>query len=248
MYGAIVSKGADIGYSVGVMSDTVGRAIRTQLATRNAAHSIDFETSLEEVKNLQDNMNVDCIEATYAGRLSPDSVATQFRSELLHVGACAPGYRIEAGSLFSEDGTQYVSGLSEQRGEVINVFSKPLALVCMSASQGRHAELLLAYMGETPVCLVCRDAEKNYLLGPLETVKCLRAVTSGTAFIPSRDADFVGETMDHSTLDSILKSRFSGRIDRGALNFQQVLGMPAPAPSATMHQPTLQLIGHVRSA
>jgi hypothetical protein len=247
MYGAIVSKGADIGYAVGVMSDTVGRAIRNQLAARNAAHGIDFETSLEQVKNLQDDMNVDSIESTYAGRLSSDSLAAQFRNELLQVGASAPGYRFESGSLFSEDGTQYVSGLSEQRGEVINVYSKPLERVCVSASQGRHAELLLAYMGETPICLIYRYAEKNYLLGPLDTVKCLRAVTSGAAFVPSSDADFSGETIDHSTLDGFLKSRFPGRVDRGALNFQQVLGMPVQSPAAVMHQPTLQLIGHVRS-
>jgi SNF2 family DNA or RNA helicase len=247
MYGAIVSRGADIGYSVGVMSDTVGRAIRNQLATRNAAHSIDFETSLEEVKNLQDNMNVDSIESTYAGRLSPDSLAAQFRSELLHVGAMAPGYRFESGALFSEDGAQYVSSLSEQGGDVINVFSKPLELIHAAAFQGSSAELLLAYMGETPICLICREAGRNFVLSPVDTVKCLRAVASGTAFVPSSAVDFIGESIDQPTLEGILKERFPGRVDRTALNFQQVLGLPVETPSTPAWQPTLLRIGHVRS-
>ena len=248
MYGAIVSKGADIGYSVGVMSDTVGRAIRNQLATRNAAHSIDFETSLEQVKSLQDDMNVDSIEATYAGGLSPDSLAAQFRNELLPVGAAAPGYRFESGSLFSEDGTQYVSGLSEQGGDAINVFSKPLELIQAAGFQGSSAELLLAYMGETPVCLICREAGRNFVLSPIDTVKCLRSVTSGSVFAPSSDVDFIGESIDQPTLESILKERFPGRVDRTALNFQQVLGLPVETPSNPASQPTLLLIGHVRSA
>ncbi len=248
MYGAIVSKGADIGYSVGVMSDTVGRAIRNQLATRNAAHSIDFETSLEEVKNLQDNMNVDSIESTYAGRLSPDSLAAQFRNELLQVGAMAPGYRFESGTLFSEDGTHYVSGLSEQGGDAINVFSKPLELIQAAGFQGSSAELLLAYMGETPVCLICRESGRNFVLGPLDTVKCLRAVASGTAFVPSCAVDFIGESIDQPTLEGILKERFPGRVDRTALNFQQVLGLPVETLPTPAWQPTLLRIGHVRSA
>ncbi len=248
MYGAIVSKGADIGYSVGVMSDTVGRAIRNQLATRNAAHSIDFETSLEEVKNLQDNMNVDSIESTYAGRLSPDSLAAQFRDELLQVGARAPGYRLESGSLFSEDGKQYVSGLSEQGGDVINVFSKPLELVHAAAFVGNSAELLLAYMGETPVCLIYRESGRNFVLGPLDTVKCLRAVASGVAFVPSSVVDFIGENIDQASLDGILEERFPGRVDRAALNFQQVLGLPVETPSSPACEPTLLRIGRVRSA
>jgi hypothetical protein len=248
MYGAIVSKGADIGYSVGVMSDTVGRAIRNQLATRNAAHSIDFETSLEEVKNLQDNMNVDSIESTYAGRLSPDSLAAQFRNELLQVGARAPGYRLESGSLFSEDGKQYVSGLSEQGGDVINVFSKPLELVHAAAFVGSSAELLLAYMGETPVCLIYRESGRNFVLGPLDTVKCLRAVASGVAFVPSSVVDFIGENIDQASLEGMLKERFPGRVDRAALNFQQVLGLPVETPSSPACEPTLLRIGHVRSA
>jgi ERCC4-related helicase len=247
MYGAIVTRGAAIGYSVGVMSDTVGRAIRNQLAARNAAHSIDFETSLEQVKSLQDDMNVDSIESTFAGRLSPDSLAAQFRDELLQVGASAPGYRIESGSLVGEDGMQYVSGLSEQTGDVINVFSKPLELLHASSFHGRSAELILACAGETPLCLFYRDAEKNYVLGPLDTVKCLRAVTSGTVFSPSGDADFIGESIDPSALDGILKSRFPGRVDRGALNFQQILGLPAVLPSTTVEQLDLRRIGYVRS-
>ena len=248
MYGAIVSKGADIGYSVGVMSDTVGRAIRNQLAARSATHSIDFETSLEQVKSLQDDMNVDSIESTYAGRLSPDSLAAQFRSELLQVGAGAPGYVFESGSLFSEDGTQYVSGLSEQGGDMINVFSKPLELIHAAAFQGSSAELFLAYMRETPVCLVYREAGRNFVLSPIDTVKCLRSVTSGSAFTPSSDVDFIGESIDQPTLEGILKERFPGRVDRTALNFQQVLGLPVDTLSTPACQPTFLRIGQVRSA
>lgn len=248
MYGAIVSKGADIGYSVGVMSDTVGRAIRNQLAARSATHSIDFETSLDQVKSLQDNLNVDSIEATYAGRLSPDSLAAQFRNELLQVAAMAPGYRLESGTLLSEDGTHYVSGLSEQGGDAINVFSKPLELIQAARFQGSSAELLLAYMGETPVCLVYREAGRNFVLSPIDTVKCLRAVASGTAYVPSSAVDFIGESIDQPTLEGILKERFHGRVDRTALNFQQVLGVPVETPSCLASQPTLLRIGHVRSA
>jgi hypothetical protein len=248
MYGAIVSKGADIGYSVGVMSDTVGRAIRNQLAARNAAHSIDFETSLEQVKSLQDDMNVDSIESTFAGRLSPDSLAAQFRNELLQVGASAPGYRIESGSLVSEDGKQYVSGLSEQTGDVINVFSKPLELVRAAAFVGSSAELLLACMGETPVCLIYRESGRNFVLGPLDTVKCLRAVASGVAFVPSSVVDFIGENIDQASMEGILMERFPGRVDRTALNFQQVLGLPVETLSSPACAPTLLRIGHVRSA
>ncbi len=192
-------------------------------------------------------MNVDSIESTFAGRLSPDSLAAKFRDELLQAGATVPGYRVESGSLVGEDGKHYVSGLSEQVGDVINVFSKPLELVRASSFQGSSAELILAYAGEAPLCLVYRVGEKNYILGPLDTVKCLRAVASGTAFFTSGDADFIGESIDRSTLDGILKSRFPGRVDQGALNFQQILGTPAELSSITVEQPSLRRIGYVRS-
>jgi hypothetical protein len=76
MYGAILEKGADIGFTVGVMSDTVGAAIRAQLSSRSSAAGLDMETSLANVRELQDALNLKAIEEKCAGKIVSVSVCS----------------------------------------------------------------------------------------------------------------------------------------------------------------------------
>ncbi len=225
MYGAILEKGADIGFTVGVMSDTVGAAIRAQLSSRSSAAGLDMETSLANVRELQDALNLKAIEETCAGKIESDSVSASFREGLLRLGALLSDSRLESGILHYGHRAKFTSDLSEPAATPITVYSLPYeSLQAVPASVG-SPELLLVESAGKPVCLVHKSGDGSRVLGPLQTVNCLESLVSGRAFAISGAIDFSDASVDQETFQRILSSRFPGRIDSKALDFHTVLGL-----------------------
>jgi hypothetical protein len=246
MYGRILERGAEIGFSVGVMSDTVGTAIRSQLARRNSAASVDVETSLAEVQRLQDSLNLKAIEETCAGAAKIDSISQLFRQRLIQVGAYLPGYRLVDNTLSSKSNF-FSSNLNDYRSTPITVHSLPFeSLVPRTASQ-TESEMLILEKSGVPICLIHRLNGKSRVLGPVETIDCLLSLVSGENFSPKGEADFIGNTIDGDSLNRILKTKFPGRIDSYALDFNSVLGFSRPTVDRGNTPVTLRFIGTVKS-
>ena len=245
MYGAILEKGADIGFTVGVMSDTVGAAIRAQLSARNSAAGLDMETSLADVRELQDTLNLKAIEETCAGKIESDSVSVSFRDGLLRLGAMLPNSRLESAVLDCGYGAKFTSDLSEPAATPITVYSLPYeSLQAVPASVG-SPELLLVESAGKPVCLVHKSWDGSRVLGPLETVSCLESIVSGRPYAKSGEPDFTGDAVDHETLQGLLSIKFPGRIDPKALDFHVVLGFAQPVSGGLGAALTMRHIGYV---
>ena len=245
MYGAILKKGADIGFTVGVMSDTVGAAIRTQLAARNSAAGLDMETSLAEVRALQDTLNLKAIEETCAGKIESDSASSKFREGLLRLGSLLPDSRLVSGVLDYGHGAIFTSDLSEPAATPITVYSLPYeSLQAVPASVG-SPELLLVESAGKPVCLVHKSGDGSRVLGPLETVNCLESIVSGRPYATSGEPDFTGDAFDHETLQGLLSLKFPGRIDSKALDFHAVLGLTRAVSENLSAALTMRHIGYV---
>jgi hypothetical protein len=245
MYGAILEKGADIGFTVGVMSDTVGAAIRTQLAARNSAAGLDMETSLAEVRALQDTLNLKAIEETCAGKIESDSASSKFREGLLRLGSLLPDSRLVSGVLDCGNGVKFTSDLSEPAATPITVYSLPYeSLQAVPASVG-SPELLLVESAGKPVCLVHKSGDGSRVLGPLQTVNCLESLVSGRAFAISGAIDFSDASVDQETFQRILSIRFPGRIDSNALDFHTVLGLTRAVSESQGAPLTMRHIGYV---
>ncbi len=245
MYGAILEKGADIGFTVGVMSDTVGAAIRAQLSSRSSAAGLDMETSLANVRELQDALNLKAIEETCAGKIESDSVSASFREGLLRLGALLSDSRLESGILHYGHRAKFTSDLSEPAATPITVYSLPYESLHAVPASVSSSELLLVESAGKPICLVHKSGDGYRVLGPLQTVDCLESVVSGRAFAVSAAVDFSDASLDHETLRRILCSRFTGRIDSNALDFNAVLGF-TPAVSESLGAPlTMRHIGYV---
>lgn len=245
MYGVILEKGADIGFSVGVMSDTVGSAIRAQLASRNSAAGLDVQTSLDEVRALQDRLNLKAIEETCAGKIENDSVSFRFRESLLRLGALLPSFRLESGLLHDSRGDNYTADLTEPPANPITVYSLPYESLQAAPVSARSAELLLVDSAGKPVCLIHKSVDGSRVLGPLETVSCLEAIISGQPFVMSAEPDFTGDFLDDATLQRILSDKFPGRIDSKALDFHAVLGFAQPVSGSTGATFSMRHIGYV---
>ncbi len=233
MYGVILEKGADIGFSVGVMSDTVGSAIRAQLASRNSAAGLDVETSLAEVQALQDRLNLKAIEETCAGKIENDSVSSRFRESLIRTGSFLPSLRLHSRILHDPLGAKYTSDLTEPSANPITIYSLPFESLRAAPVSAGSAELLLVESAGRPVCLIHKSGEGSRVLGPMETVSCLESVVSGQPFVTSGQPDFLGDIVDCETLQGLLSLKFPGRIDSKALDFHAVLGF-TPASSENL--------------
>ena len=245
MYGAILEKGADIGFTVGVMSDTVGAAIRTQLAARNSAAGLDMETSLAEVRALQDTLNLKAIEETCVGKIESNSASSKFREGLLRLGSLLPDSRLVSGVLDCGNGVKFTSDLSEPAATPITVYSLPYeSLQAVPVSVG-NPELLLVESAGKPICLVHKSDDGCRILDPLQTVSCLESLVSGQSFVLSGPADFSGDAIDHETLQNILSLRFPGRIDSKALDFHTVLGLTPMPPAPLCAALTMRHIGYL---
>jgi superfamily II DNA or RNA helicase len=246
MYGAILAKGANIGFSVGVMSDTVGKAIRTQLASRNSAAGMDVEASLIEVQALQDKLNLQAIEETSAGKIESDSASSRFRDGLLRLGAFLPGCRLESGFLVNADGDFLTSDLSEPTASPITIFSLPYEHLKVVPVSLESPQLLLLESAGKPICLVHKSGDGSRVMGPLETVNCLECLVSGMPFVLTGTVDFKGESIDRETLERVLFFKFPGRIDSNALDFHAVLGLLRPPTVMQNSVLTLRHIGYAR--
>ena len=233
MYGVILEKGADIGFSVGVMSDTVGSAIRAQLASRNSAAGLDVETSLAEVQALQDRLNLKAIEETCAGKIENDSVSSRFRESLIRTGSFLPSLRLHSRILHDPLGAKYTSDLTEPSASPITIYSLPFESLRAAPVSAGSAELLLVESAGRPVCLIHKSGEGSRVLGPMETVSCLESVVSGQPFVTAGQPDFLGDVVDCETLQGLLSLKFPGRIDSKALDFHAVLGF-TPATSENL--------------
>ncbi len=245
MYCVILEKGADIGFSVGVMSDTVGLAIRAQLASRNSAAGLDVETALADVQALQDRLNLKAIEETCAGKIENESVSSRFRESLLQLGALLPAFRLHSGILLDPLGAKYASDLTEPAANPITVYSLPFESLRAAPVSAGSAELLLVESAGKPVCLVHKSGEGSRVLGPLETVSCLESVVTGRPFVTSGQPDFIGDALDYETLQRLLSVKFLGRIDSNALDFHAVLGFSPAVSSSVGAEVKIRLIGHV---
>lgn len=245
MYGVILEKGADIGFSVGVMSDTVGSAIRAQLASRNSAAGLDVQTSLDQVQDLQDRLNLKAIEETCAGKIEDDSVSCRFRESLLRVGSLLPSFRLESCLLHDPNGDKYSSDLTEPSANPITVYSLPYESLRPAPVSARSAELLLVESASKPVCLIHKSDDGSRLLGSLETVSCLESIVTGRPFVISGEPDFTGDAVDHETLQGLLSVKFPGRIDSNALDFHAVLGFAQPVTGSSGASLTIRHIGCV---
>jgi len=228
-----------------VMSDTVGAAIRAQLSSRSSAAGLDMETSLANVRELQDALNLKAIEETCAGKIESDSVSVSFREGLLRLGAMLPNSRLESAVLDCGYGARFTSDLSEPTAIPITVYSLPFETLQAVPASVSSSELLLVESVGKPICLVHKSADGYRVLGPLQTVECLESLVSGRAFAVSGAIDFSDTSVDHETLRRILFSRFPGRIDSSALDFHAVLGLTR-AVSEDLGAPiTMRHIGYV---
>jgi hypothetical protein len=245
MYGVILEKGADIGFSVGVMSDTVGSAIRAQLASRNSAAGLDVETSLAEVQALQDRLNLKAIEETCAGKIENDSVSSLFRESLIRTGSFLPSLRLHSRILHDPFGAKYTSDLTEPSANPITIYSLPFESLRAAPASAGSAELLLVESAGRPVCLIHKSGEGSRVLGPMETVSCLESVVSGQPFVTSGQPDFLGDAVDCETLQGLLSLKFPGRIDSKALDFHAVLGFTPAASENLGAELKIRHIGYV---
>ena len=245
MYGVILEKGADIGFSVGVMSDTVGSAIRAQLASRNSAAGLDVETSLAEVQALQDRLNLKAIEETCAGKIENDSVSSRFRESLIRTGSFLPSLRLHSRILHDPLGAKYTSDLTEPSANPITIYSLPFESLRAAPVSAGSAELLLVESAGRPVCLIHKSGEGSRVLGPMETVSCLESVVSGQPFVTSGQPDFLGDVVDCETLQGLLSLKFPGRIDSKALDFHAVLGFTPAASENLGAELKIRHIGYV---
>ena len=245
MYGAILEKGAEIGFSVGVMSDTVGAAIRTQLAARNSAAGVDVEASLAEVQALQDRLNLKAIEETSSGKIENDSASFLFRESLLRLGSLLPNCRLESGVLNDGYGGKFTSDLSEPAATPITVYSLPYESLQVVPAYVGGPELWIIEAAGKPICLVHKSDDGCRILDPLQTVSCLESLVSGQSFVLSGPADFSGDAVDHETLQNILSLRFPGRIDSKALDFHTVLGLSPVPPEPLCAALTMRHIGYL---
>ena len=246
MYGRILERGAEIGFSVGVMSDTVGTAIRSQLARRNSAASVDIETSLADVQRLQDSLNLTAIEETCAGASKIDSVSQLFRQRLIQIGAYLPDYKM-VGSTLSSASNFLSSDLNDYRATPVTVHSLPFESLLPRIVPGHESEILILEKSGVPICLVHRLEGKCCVLGPVETVDCLLSLVSGENFSPKGDVDFTDNTIDGGSLNYILKIKFPGRIDSNALDFNSVLGFSRKTLEAENVPISFRCIGTVKS-
>ena len=204
-----------------------------------------METSLAEVRALQDTLNLKAIEETCVGKIESNSASSKFREGLLRLGALLPDSRLVSGVLDRGHGVRFTSDLSEPAATPITVYSLPYeTLQAVPVSVG-SPELLIVESAGKPVCLVHKSGDGSRVLGPLETVSCLESIVSGRPYAKSGEPDFTGDAVDYETLQGLLSIKFPGRIDPKALDFHAVLGFAQPVSGGMGAPLTMRHIGYV---
>jgi len=239
MYSAILTRGAAIGFAIGVMSETVGRSIRTQLVGNTPAASIDIENSLEQIRNLQDRLNLESIERTFSGRLETDTLAESFRKLLLKLSKY-----LSPGTLSGS--SNFVSDLSDSRGDGVTVYSFPFESLPLSPADRNTAELFLVERNNLPICLMLSTTNHSYLLGVMDTMNCLLSIVTGSPFTTSLSPDFEGKLVDTIDIERILNKRFPGRVDATALDFSRFINCNNTNINLKSFKPSCRFIGHVK--
>lgn len=227
------------------MSDTVGSAIRAQLASRNSAAGLDVQTSLDEVQALQDRLNLKAIEETCAGKIEDDSASYRFRESLLRIGSLLPSHRLESRLLHNPLGDKYASDLTEPSANPITIYSVPYESLRAAPVAAGNAELLLIESVGKPICLIHKSGDGSRVLGSLETLSCLESLVTGQPFVVSGEPDFTEDAVDYETLQGLLSVKFPGRIDSKALDFNAVLGLTRPVSENLGVALTMRHIGYV---
>lgn len=227
MYGAIHSRGQAIGFSVGVMSDTVGLAIRQHLVERTGPHNLDLERALDVVRSSQEQLNLDSIEYACGNVGGVDDQGKVFRSALLRLARCLPGASGLEDGIVSCGGRLYSEQLGSSHGETIALSSRcfeGLAFIGDAAEGGSPVHIVS--MGSVPVCAAVQVEGGYRILSAAETAEATFAMRSGSVLEIKVSADVAAADASHAAIDAAIARRFIGRIRPDALVFDQVLTLP----------------------
>jgi hypothetical protein len=224
MYGAIQSRGQAIGFSLGVMSDTLGVAIRQHLSGRLGSHNLDLGQALDAVRQSQEQINLSSIEYACGSLAHADAQGNEFRSGLLRLVLALPG-AVEMGEgCVQYGGKIYSDKLGSTRGETVMLSSK-----CFASDIDLHGcrkdgfSVHIITRGNIPMCAAVCCSGGFRILSASETVAAARAMRVGGVIRLSGSEDIPFGKVDDQTIDSAITRRFGGRICSDRIVFDQVL-------------------------
>ena len=248
MYGAIHSRGQAIGFSVGVMSDTVGSAIRQHLVERSGSHNLDLERALDVVRSSQEQLNLDSIEYACGNIGGVDDQGKAFRSALLRLARGLPGSSGLEGGTVSCGGRLYSDHLGSSHGETIALSSRCFEGIAIigDATEGGSSVHIVS-MGSVPVCAAVKVESGYRILSPAETAEAAFAMRSGLVLGIEFAADVTAVDTSHAAIDAAIARRFMGRIRANAIIFDQVLKLPQRTVSSGEYTISSMPCGYVRT-
>lgn len=220
MYSRLLKVAEQIGVSVGVMADTVGTAIRHQLATRSHHGNTDLEAALARIGRLQDELNLRAIEEICGPAVRADNSGLEFRESLLWSARFLENkcQQNEVSAL-----PKYTAQLLLPGQETIGLFSsiwRHLKDHPVTSSLG--AAVVRIDNGALPICAAIEFDAGYRVLGTMETSRCFFSALSGTPFDISQDIDLPRGTISWSALEAVLYKRFPGRADAKRLQLNSV--------------------------
>jgi superfamily II DNA or RNA helicase len=232
MYGAIQRRSQDIGFSVGVMSDTVGTSIRKHLADRAGSHNLDLEAALDVVRDSQQQLNLESIEYACGSLVEPDGQGKAFRAALLRLLSALPGASELPGGAYGFEGRIYTEQLAAPVGETITLGSSCFDGAAFKEDRsGAGAGVHVISRGAIPLCACLRVDGGYRLLSPPETAEVAVAMYSGKAVRLELSVDVPEGDSGDPGLQAAMDKRLVGRIKPDTIVFDQILTAHAHPPA-----------------